>query len=100
MSDPETVVSTPPSVDVTGCPDSTYVKVEGNCYKIFTESKRWSDARTACIAGNMELASIDSARLNNLLALVATNTAGIQDKFWIGFNDVQVGTECNDNSGP
>ena len=90
FSESSNVVSTPRTIDVTGCPDPSYSKIFGNCYKLVKAPARWSDARTRCAADGGDLASVENSRAN-IAASLLSQQAGVNGRFWLGLQDITVG---------
>jgi len=53
----------------------------GHCYKYFSETKTWGDARTACQAEGADLVSTANSAENSFAVSIAAAT------FWTGLND-------------
>ncbi|KAI6658168.1 Adhesion G-protein coupled receptor D1-like isoform X2 [Oopsacas minuta] len=66
------------------------ISLKGTCFSYFrttgTSSVNWDDARTQCLSGGYDLATVTSRRENSLM--YGTNTG--QNRCWIGLHDEDV----------
>lgn len=85
------------------CPAGYYRRLGGNCYKLWTQKRKWGEANVFCRSENAWLATIrnqaEGEWLNNFFQDHRRHECN--SRYWIGLNDVineDVWTWIADNS--